>query len=81
MKHSFLDLLSSSLIPELCSDISTGTSRHIHFILIGVATIWTFPDQLSIVVGHDLDLPVIATLLTVITLCIELCVHNMLHHT
>lgn len=44
MEDTLLDLLCSSLIPELCSDITAGTSCNRHFILIAVSAIRTLPD-------------------------------------
>ena len=83
MKHSFFDLLCTSLVPELGSDVSAGTSCDIQLILIGVAAVRTSPDKLSVFVFFYLDLSVIAAYLTLVALGIELCVHDrivdMLH--
>ena len=78
MKHSFLNLLSSSLIPELCSDISTCSSCNIHLILIAVATIRALPDKLSVIISYNLNLACVAAFLTIITLSIKLCIHNII---
>ena len=47
MQYPVLNLLGPSLIPELGSDISTGSSRYKELILIPVATVRAFPYQLS----------------------------------
>ena len=60
MENSFLDLLGSSLIPELRSDVSAGSSCNVHFVLVSIAAVRTFPDQLA---GHapSLTSPVLCT--------------------
>ena len=77
MQNSLLDLLRSSLIPELCSDISAGTSCNIQCILVAVSAMRTLPYELSFLICYDLNLSVISTFLTVITLCIEFRIHNV----
>ena len=66
MKNPLLDLLSTTLIPELRSDISAGTSCNVHLVLITVTTVRAFPDELAVCIGNDLDLSVISAALTVI---------------
>ena len=78
MKHSLLNLLSSSLIPELCSDISASSSCDIHLILITVSAVRAFPYKLSVIISYNLNLTCVSTFLTVITLSIKLCIHNIL---
>ena len=56
MQYPLLDLLCTALIPELGSDIAAGPSRHIHFILIRIPAIGTFPDQFAVRIGNDLYL-------------------------
>ena len=77
MKDPVLDLLRAALIPELSSDISTGSSCNIHLILITVTTIRTFPYKLSIIISYNLYLSCIAAYLTIIAFCIKLCIHNI----
>ena len=77
MKDSVLDLLGTSLIPELCSDISAGTSCHKEGVLVAVATVRTLPDQFAVIVCNYLDLSVIAALFTVVALGVELGVENI----
>lgn len=77
MKHPFLNFLSSALIPELSSDISTGSSCNIHLILITVAAVRTLPHKLAVIV-NDLDFSVITANLTVVALCVKLCIHNVI---
>ena len=47
MKHPVSDLLSSSLIPELGSDIAAGSAGYKHVVLILIAAVGAFPDKLS----------------------------------
>ena len=51
MKNPLLDLLSTSLIPELGSDISTGTSCNVHLVLITVTTVRAFPHEFAVVIN------------------------------
>ena len=67
VKHSFFDLLCSSLIPELCSDVSAGTSCNVELALVTVSAMRAFPYELSVILD-DLDLAVVAAYLTVIAL-------------
>ena len=78
MKHSLFNLLSSSLIPELCHNISTSTSCNIHVIMITVSAVRAFPYKLSIIISYNLNLSCVATFLTVITLSIKLRIHNII---
>ena len=68
MKRPCVDLFCFSYIPEILSQITAGTSRHIHFIFILIVALWTFPLQIII----DNDLSIITTYMTVIGLCIKL---------
>lgn len=77
MQHSVADLLGTSLVPELCPDITAGSSCHEEGILVSVTTVRAFPYQLSCLICHDLDLPVIAAGLAVIALGIELCIGDI----
>ena len=77
MKNSFLDFLSSALIPKLSADISAGSSCDIHFVLIGVSAVRAVPDKLSVLILSYLHFAVISAYLTVIALSIKLGVHNM----
>ena len=77
MHYSFFNFLCSSLIPELCSDISTGSSCYIHLCLILVTAVWTLPNQLAMFIAYDLYFSLITAALAIITLCIKLCIHNV----
>ena len=77
MKHSLFDFLRSSLIPELRADVTASTACHIHLILITVAAVRTLPHKLAVIV-NDLDFSVITANLTVVALCIKLCIHNVI---
>ena len=78
VKYSFLDLLCSSLIPELCSDVTAGTSCYITeysdrgFRSSDIPTPAFHPRR------HDLDLSVISAFLTVITLGIQFRIHDII---
>ena len=47
MQHPLLNFLGPSLIPELCADVTAGSSGNIHFILVLILAIGTFriPDS------------------------------------
>ena len=77
MKNSVLDLLRSSLIPILRSDITAGTARDVHPRLIAVLAIRAFPNKLSVLILRDLYLTVITANLAIIALCIQLGIHNI----
>ncbi len=68
MENPLLDLLGSSLVPELGSDVSAGTAGYIELVLVGVAAVGAAPDQLAVLVLLDLDLSVISAYLAVIAL-------------
>ena len=84
MKHSVFDLLCTSLIPELSTDISAGSSCNKKLILVTVAAVRAFPDQLAGIIGNDLDLTIVSTVFAVVTLGIQLSIHDVLidklHH-
>ena len=67
MQYPFLNFLRSALIPELSSDISTGTSRNVELALVTVSAVWAFPYELSVILD-DPDLAVVTAYLTVIAL-------------
>ena len=67
MKHSLFNFLCSALIPELCSDVSAGTSCNVELALVTVSAMRAFPYELSVILD-DLDLAVVAAYLTVIAL-------------
>ena len=83
MEHALFDLLRSTLIPILGTDIAAGTACHVHLGLVGVAAVRAFPDQLAVIL-NDLDLAVKAALLALIGFGIQLGIHdivvNELHH-
>ena len=65
MQYPVLDLLGPSLVPELGSDITAGSSCHKHLILIVVAAVRALPDQLAGFVLLDQDLSVISAALAI----------------
>ena len=78
MQHSVFDFLRPTLVPELGSDIAAGTSCYEQLILVAVATVRAFPDQLAGIVSDDLDLAVIAAHLAVVALRIKLCIYDII---
>ena len=68
MKYAVFDLLRPSLIPELGSDVAAGSSGNKQVVLVTVATVRALPDELAILIGHDLDLTVVAADLAVVAL-------------
>ena len=86
MHHSVTNLLRAPLVPEITSDVSAGASRDIHFVLVTITTVRTFPyKSMCCFILHDLDLAVIAADLTVIGFGVQLSIHDIvideLHYT
>ena len=77
MQYSFLDLLSSALVPILCADITTGTASNVHLVLVSVVAVRAIPNELS-VLFNDLYLSVISANLAIIALCVELRVDDVI---
>ncbi len=77
MHNPLFNLLGSSLVPELGSDVAAGSSRHVHLVLVGVAAIRAYPDELAVFVSLNPNLAVIAAHLAVVALGIELGVHDV----
>ncbi len=84
VKDTVTDFLSSSLVPELGSDVSAGTAGNGHLVLIAVSAVRALPDQLAGLILDNLDLSVVATALAVIALRVQLRIHDViideLHH-
>ena len=76
MHNALSYLLCSSLVPELCSDITAGSSCYIELVLIIVAALGAYPYELVISL-LDLDLTVISAYLAVVGLGIELGIHDV----
>ena len=77
MQHAILNFLCASLVPELCSNITAGSSGNAHLVLVAVAAVRALPDQLAVLVLFNLDLSVISANITEIALGIQLCVHDV----
>ncbi len=77
MQYSLFDFLSTALVPELSSDVAACPSCHIQGVFIPVSAVRALPDELSVLCGHDLDLSVITACLAVITLCVQLRIHDI----
>ena len=76
MQHAFLDLLSAALVPELGADIAAGAAGDIHLVLIAVAAVGAFPDQLAVIL-HDGYLAIEAADLAEVALGVQLGVHDI----
>ena len=76
MQDPVLDLLGTALIPVLGADITAGTSCHVHLALVGVAALGADPDQL-VVILLNFDLSIVAADLSVVTLGVQLRVHDV----
>ena len=60
MQYAVFDLLGTALIPELGADVAAGPSGDAHFVLVAIAAVRAFPDELAVFVFDDLDLSIIA---------------------
>ena len=76
MQHAVLDFLRSALIPELRADIAAGSSCNIHLVLVTVVALRALPEELSVLLNNA-DFAVVAANLTVVALCVQLSVHNV----
>ena len=76
MNISMKNFICSTLIPELCADVSAGSARHVHLILIAVVAVGAFPNELA-VFFHDSDLAVESAYLTVVALGVQLGIHDV----
>ena len=66
MHYTLFDFLGTPLVPELCSDVTAGTSGNIHFVLIPIPTVRAFPEQFFVIVLDNPDFTVLAAYLTII---------------
>ena len=78
MQYAVLDLLGTALIPELSTDISTGSSGNVHLVLIQVSAVGASPDEFAVFVADDLDLAVKATHLAIVALGVKFGVHDVI---
>ena len=76
MQDPFCDFLCPPLIPELRTKITAGTAAYIHFPLIPIAAVRTFPEQLALFF-NDLYFTVKATFLTVVGFCIQFSISDI----
>ena len=76
MQHTLFNFLGPALIPELSADIAAGSAGDIHLVLIGIAALRTFPDELAVFL-HNRNLAIIAADLAVVRFGIELCVDDV----
>ena len=84
MHYSFFYFLSTSLIPELSTYITAGSSGNIHSVLICIAAVWALPHKLSMYIGYYLYFTVESAFAAIIAFRIKLGIHyiiiNMLHY-
>ena len=67
MQHAVADLLGSTLVPELGTDVAARTTGDIHLLLVAVAAVGALPHQLTVVLDN-LDLAIVAAHLAVVAL-------------
>ena len=65
MQYSIRNFLSSTLVPELCSYITAGSSCYIELTLVCITAFWAFPYKLTLILNY-LDFAVKSAILTVI---------------
>ena len=53
MQYAVLDLLCAALVPVLGADVAAGSAGYVHFILVGIAALRAFPDQLAVFFGDS----------------------------
>jgi len=78
MENSFLDFLSSALVPILRANVAAGAPRYVHCGLVGVSAVRALPDELVLAVGDNLDFACVAAFLAAVGLCVKLGVHNVI---
>ena len=76
MQDSVLDFLGSALVPVLGTDVAAGTAGNIHLALVVIATLGTYPFQLTIPV-LDLDLTIETADLAVVGLGVQLRIDDV----
>lgn len=76
MQHTLLDFLRTALVPELGPNVAAGTSGHVELILVTVAAVRADPNELA-VLFDNLDFSVVAADLAVVTLGVELGIHDV----
>ena len=78
MLDTVVNVAKTSLINIVCTTkVSTNSSNDNHFVFVSITTIWAFPNKLTVSVINSFDFSFISTNITMIALCIELCVHNV----
>ena len=66
-----------TLVPELGADVSACPSCHGHGVLVVVAAVRAFPDELAVFIINNLDFSVVAALHAVVALGIQLRIHDV----
>lgn len=70
MQHAVADLLGSTLVPELGTDVAARATGDIHLLLVAVAAAGALPHQLAVILDN-LDLAIVAAHLAVVALGVE----------
>ena len=76
MKHALANLLRAALIPELRTNVAAGSAGNIHLVLVAISAVRAFPNELS-AIFDNLNFAVIAADLTVIALCVQFGIHDI----
>ena len=77
VQYSVSDFLGTALVPELGTDIATGTSCNVKHSLVAVATLGAFPDELAIVFD-DLNFTIVSAAAAIIRLGVQFGVHDVI---
>ena len=70
------NFLRTPLVPILRSNIAAGAAGDIHLVLVTVVATRTLPNEFSVVL-YNLNFSIITTDLTVVTLSVQLCIHDV----
>ena len=76
VQHPVSNFRCAPLIPELGSDITACAAGYIHFRLVAVSTLRTFPNQLSVFFDNH-DFTVVSAHLAIVALGVQLGVHDV----
>lgn len=76
MENAVSNLLRSSSIPEVGSDVTAGASTDIHLTLISVMALRALPNKLAVFL-NDLNLSIESAFHAIIGFSIEFCVYDV----
>ena len=77
MQYPFLNFLRSSLVPELCANVTAGASGNVHFVLIAIITFRTAPNKFAVFL-FNLNFAVVSANLTMVAFGVEFGIHNVI---